>query len=235
MLVKICGLSNYIDTHNAIDSGADVLGFVMGGRILPVEIEPAAQKIRQIIKTVPSHIDSYLVTHLFDVDDMVDLANYVNATGIQVSEYIGVQELKYLRARTNKKIIKTIVVNDDAWLENLKSYERYCDYILTDTMHAGYIGGTGIVNDWTRCKNIIQLSKKPVYIAGGLTPDNVHGAIQATGPAGVDVCTGISSYSSCYLRKDRKDEQKIKIFIERAKSFQAVKKVKPVQVLQENF
>ncbi len=217
MLVKICGLSNTIDAEVAVTMGADALGFVMGGKVLPVEVEPTAQLVREVIKTVPSDVDTFLVTHLFDSQDILDLANYIGSSGIQVSEDIGFDELKKLRIMTDKKIIKTIVVNREDAKSKLEGYEDNCDYILLDTRFGGYTGGTGVVNDWAICNELISIAKKPVYIAGGLNPENVAEAIQKSSPSGVDVSTGVSTWSEKYLRKDRKDEKKIRDFITIAK------------------
>jgi len=223
MLVKICGLSNAIDAEVAVLNGADALGFVMGGRVLPVEVEPTAQLVREIIKTVPANVDTFLVTHLFDPKDILDLATYINSSGIQVSEDIGFEELKSLRSKTDKKIIKTVVVNNEDAIEKLKGYEENCDYILLDTRFGGYTGGTGVVNDWTVCNELVKISKKPIYLAGGLNPENLPEALSKTIPAGVDVSTGISTFSPKYLRKDRKDESKIKEFIHIAKTYEKTK------------
>lgn len=217
MLVKICGVSNVIDAQKAIKNGADAIGFVMGGKVLPIEVEPHAQTVREIIKAFPSKVDSFIVTHLTEVDDIVALAEYVNSSGIQVSEDIGVQKMKLLRERTKKKIIKTVVVENEKDVTKLKGYEPYCDFILLDTKFGGYTGGTGVTSDWNLCKKLIKETKKPVFLAGGLTPHNVEEGIRFTNPAGVDVSTGVSTYCEEYLRKDRKDEDKIKRFIQLAK------------------
>ncbi|MGV8086152.1 MAG: phosphoribosylanthranilate isomerase [Candidatus Woesearchaeota archaeon] len=218
MLIKICGISNSIDAMNAIKLGATAIGFVMGGKVLPIEVEPHAQNVREIIKKFPKNVDSFIVTHLTEVEDILTLAEYVNSTGIQVSEDIGFDKLKLLRKKTNKKIIKTIVVDENG-KTRLNGYLPFCDFILLDTRHAGYTGGTGVTNDWDLCRELIKLSTKPVYIAGGLNPENLYDAILKTLPQGVDVSTGVSTYSENYLRKDRKDELKIKKFIDISKSF----------------
>jgi phosphoribosylanthranilate isomerase len=96
-------------------------------------------------------------------------------------------------------------------------YEPYCDYFLLDSRNLGYTGGTGYENDWDKCNELIKLTTRPAFIAGGLNPDNVRNAIKKTMPYGTDVSTGVSCYSDSYLRKDRKDPKKIESFIKISK------------------
>ena len=219
MKVKICGISNRVDALTAVSLGADCIGFVMGGKVLPVEVEPYAQWVRETIKKFPKGVDSFLVTHLFEAEDILDLSNYIKSTGIQISEDIDIEEVKKVRKNTNKKIIKTVVTTDPKAVEKLKLYEPYCDCFLLDSIDSGYTGGTGKENNWQMCRKLIDMTEKPVFIAGGLNPENVRGAIEETKPYGVDVSTGISCYSESYLRKDRKDHNKIEKFIKIAKEY----------------
>jgi len=66
--------------------------------------------------------------------------------------------------------------------------------------------------------DMVQASDRPVYLAGGLNPDNLADAIRLTEPHGVDVSTGVSTHSESVLRKDRKDPEKIKAFVTLARS-----------------
>lgn len=219
MKVKICGISNEIDALNAVKLGADAIGFVMGGKVLPVEVEPYAQAVRETIKKFPEGVDSFLVTHLLNAEDILALANYIQSTGIQISEDIDIEEVKKVRNSTTRKIIKTVVTTDKKAVEKLKLYEPYCDFFLLDSRDSGYTGGTGKENNWKMCRELIKLTNKPVFIAGGLNPENVKSAIEETKPYGADVSTGISCYSESYLRKDRKDANKIEKFIKIAKEY----------------
>lgn len=219
MKVKICGISNEIDALTAIKLGADAIGFVMGGKVLPVEVEPYAQLVRETIKKFPDGVDSFLVTHLLNSEDILALANYIQSTGIQISEDIDIEEVKKIRSNTTRKIIKTVVTTDSKAVEKLKLYEPYCDFFLLDSRDSGYTGGTGKENNWQMCRELIKLTDKPVFIAGGLNPENVKSAIEETQPYGVDVSTGISCYSERYLRKDRKDASKIEKFIKISKEY----------------
>lgn len=112
----------------------------------------------------------------------------------------------------------TVVVRDESSIDKLKSYEPFCDFILLDSQVAGYVGGTGATSDWNLCKRMVQASDRPVYLAGGLNPDNLADAIRLTEPHGVDVSTGVSTHSESFLRKDRKDPEKIKAFVTLARS-----------------
>ncbi len=217
MKVKICGISNEIDALKAVELGADAIGFVMGGAVLPAEVEPYAQHVRRIIQKFPRGVDSFLVTHLFNAREILDLAEYIGSTGIQVSEDIALTEMAKVRKGTSCRVIKTIVTGDPQAKEKLRRYEPYCDYFLLDSRSGGYTGGTGSENDWRACAALIKLTDKPVFIAGGLTCDNVINAIQTANPYGTDVSTGVSCYSDGYLRKDRKDPDKIRRFIEQSK------------------
>lgn len=219
MKVKICGISNEIDALSAVKLGADAIGFVMGGKVLPVEVEPYAQAVRETIKKFPEGVDSFLVTHLLNAEDILALANYIQSTGIQISEDIDIEEVKKVRNNTTRKIIKTVVTTDEKAVEKLKLYEPYCDFFLLDSRDSGYTGGTGKENNWKMCRELIKLTNNPVFIAGGLNLENVKSAIEETSPYGVDVSTGISCYSESYLRKDRKDANKIEKFIKISKEY----------------
>jgi phosphoribosylanthranilate isomerase len=216
--VKICGLSNVIDALTAAESGAAALGFVMGGKVLPPEVEPRAQDVREIIKRLPPGVDSYLVTHLLAADDILALADYLGVTGIQVSEDVGAMVMHDLRERTSRKIIKTIVADPTTAFAKLDEYAPTSDYFLLDSRVGGYVGGTGATNDWELCRRLVEAAKCPVWLAGGLNPDNLPGALAQVRPYGADVSTGISAYGPGYWRKDRKDPAKIRKFISLAQS-----------------
>jgi len=212
--IKICGLTSLYDAKMAEAAGATDLGFVMGGSVLPQEIEPRAQHVREAITQLQAR--THLVTHLLLANEINDLANYINCYGIQVSEAIAVSELKKLRRLTDKPIIKTIPTNQDNYLNLLDEYTLYCNEILVDSTSSGYVGGTGSLNDLSRCANVVRVSQKPVWLAGGLTPENVADSLIKTGAHYADVSTGVSCYSLSFPRKDRKDPNKCNSFVANA-------------------
>jgi phosphoribosylanthranilate isomerase len=67
------------------------------------------------------------------------------------------------------------------------------------------LGGTGRTHDWRISRKIVESVREPVYLAGGLTPENVQAAIREVRPFGLDVCSG--------LRTDgHLDEEKVRRF-----------------------
>jgi len=74
------------------------------------------------------------------------------------------------------------------------------------------IGITGKVHDWTVSRKIVEQSKRPVILAGGLNPDNVAAAIKAVQPWAVDSCTGTD------VCRGKKDLAKVAAFVKAARA-----------------
>jgi phosphoribosylanthranilate isomerase len=55
------------------------------------------------------------------------------------------------------------------------------------------LGGTGRIHDWQISKQIRDRINKPLFLAGGLTPENISRAVNAVNPYGVDICSGVRS------------------------------------------
>jgi len=81
------------------------------------------------------------------------------------------------------------------------------DRFLLDSYDPKTIGGTGKTCDWSRAKEVVEASKTPVLLAGGLTPENVCEAIQIVHPWGVDVSSGVE------IAPGKKDLEKVEAFI----------------------
>ena len=87
------------------------------------------------------------------------------------------------------------------------------DFYFTDSINkkTNQFGGTGLMHDWSVDKKLIQSLDKPVFIAGGLNPDNVAQIIEYCKPYGVDVNSG------CRAEKGGRDFEKVKLFVKNAK------------------
>jgi len=111
-------------------------------------------------------------------------------------DYVEVAELVKLRqSLPDIRLVQVIHVVDDASLLEASSVELYVDAILLDSgnvkLDVKQLGGTGRVHDWAVSRRIVTSLKRPVFLAGGLKPENVAEAIAQVQPDGLDVCSGV--------------------------------------------
>ena len=210
MRTKICGIRNAADARVAIEAGASAVGFLVGiTHLAEDKIDPS--DAREIIRMLPPFVSSVMVTHLTEADQIVDLARQLNPTTIQIHDYVDPSVAEAVKKSLGWiKTIKAIPVVDRVEaLELVKAYQGVCDALLLDSVTKGRIGGTGKTHDWTISKEIIEASQLPVFLAGGLNPDNVAEAARFVRPYGVDVNSGVELHGY-------KDAALVRRFIENA-------------------
>jgi phosphoribosylanthranilate isomerase len=200
--VKICGITNAADALAAAEAGADLLGFVFcktSPRCIPPEI--AADIIRQvppfIVKVgVFVNAPEELV---FSAINQCDL-NLLQFHGDEPPEYcvkFGLMSMKAFRIRGAATLDELPEFATDAW--------------LLDAWSPATRGGTGEKFNWDLAVEAQKLGK-PIFLAGGLTPENVADAVRQVRPLGVDVSSGVESAPG------KKDHQKVRDFIAAARS-----------------
>jgi len=191
--VKICGIRSREDAGVAVAAGANAIGLLVGQlHDSPDFITPATA--REICRCLGPFVVPILVTHLEDPDAIAQLADEVPAWGVQVHSDLSANTLLALRDRLlPRKIMGKVSVEGPAALERAREISRAVDALLLDSCDraTNRVGGTGLVHDWNLSAQIVRESTIPVVLAGGLTPANVTGAIEAVRPWGVDVNTGV--------------------------------------------
>lgn len=177
--IKFCGLTGDCDIDAANELRPEYVGFVFAPKSKRyVEPERAAELKRQLaagIKAVgvfvndtPCHVADLLETGVIDIAQL---------HGSEDEEYIG-----HLRQLTGKPIIRAYRIKT---AENIAEAEKCtADHVLLDSG-----AGTGEVFDWKLIKNL----KRPYFLAGGLSPDNVENAVEQLSPYAVDVSSGIET------------------------------------------
>ncbi len=114
------------------------------------------------------------------------------------------------------RLMLTVPVLNQASVARAKNLGGAADYLLLDSAHpqSGRVGATGLVHDWELSRQIVESCSAPSILAGGLGPANVREAIEAVRPYGVDSETKTSRDDD----RRRKDPEKVRLFIERARS-----------------
>ena len=216
--VKICGNTSVEDAVIAAEAGADAVGVInVANTKRYIELKDA----EVLFAALPVFVSRVVVLTLDNraiEDDTITSIEEIGADCIQLHGDEPVELVADLRKRLRSRIrlVKKIGVGDDKEksLENAFAYERVVDALLLDTaaVGTGEIGGTGKEHDWRISKELVERVKKPVILAGGLTPENVGNAIELVQPYAVDVSSGVES------KVRKKDEDKVKRFVAAAKS-----------------
>jgi phosphoribosylanthranilate isomerase len=200
--VKICGITNLPDAAAAAEAGADALGFVFYDRSpRRVSIETAAGIIRQVplsVVKVGVFVDA--------PEDVVFSA--IRECGLNVLQFHGDETPEYC-LQFGLMSMKAFRIRDAASLEKLAGYPT--DAWLLDAYAPDKPGGTGEQFNWDLAIEA-QRRGRPIFLAGGLTPDNVAEAVRRVRPYAVDVSSGVEAAPG------RKDHAKVKEFIRAAKA-----------------
>lgn len=219
MRVKICGLTNLEDAELAVSFGADALGFIVGVR-RRAEDAISPEEARRIIRSFPPYVSSVLVTDLMEAKRVIELWKETEVTTIQLQDEIPFDEIMLVRkSLPSVRVVKAVHVTGQKAVDKARSYEGLVDAILLDTINIkeDRIGGTGLTHDWRISRRIRERCSLPVILAGGLKPENIEEAIRIVQPYGVDVNSGVEDPEGGL--HGRKDSNRVKAFIEKAKKF----------------
>jgi phosphoribosylanthranilate isomerase len=200
--IKICGITNLNDAHAAIAAGADILGFNF---YKPSSRYIAPEHAREIINTLP---DSILTVGVFVNDGSPDAVRSIaNQSGVKAVQLHGDESPDYCRALNS--VIKTFSVSENFDIKQLESYE--VDAIMLDTKDNRLRGGTGRVFDWSVAQQVSQLIPK-LYLAGGLSPENITEAIEMVQPYAVDACSSLED------KPGIKNHERMRVFVGKVRS-----------------
>ncbi|MDD5112190.1 MAG: phosphoribosylanthranilate isomerase [Candidatus Altiarchaeota archaeon] len=206
--VKVCGLTRLEDALMAAELGADYLGFVVD---VPVET-PRKITLNQAA-SLASEIDRMKAIFVLMPSSVQEVERVLKLRpfGIQFHGDEPPELLKDVRDISLKtSLIKTIHVPGTATYEEVcnkaKTYDNVADYLLLDTQ-TELAGGTGITHDWSFAQRLGSDVGKPVFLSGGLTPENVGDAVRTARPFCADASSGLESSPGV------KDPMKVRRFI----------------------
>ena len=206
--VKICCIASVAEAWMAIEHGASAIGLVSA---MPSGPGPIAEElIAEIAAPVPPGVASFLLTCKQDVASIIDQQSRTRVNTIQICDRLVDGTYEDLRkALPGISLVQVIHVTGPEAVHEALAISSHVDAILLDSgnqsLKVKELGGTGRTHDWALSRAIRESVEVPVYLAGGLKPENVGEAIRAVRPFGVDVCSG--------LRTDgRLDESKLKSF-----------------------
>jgi phosphoribosylanthranilate isomerase len=211
--VKICGLSSESMVESAIESGADVVGFVLieaSPRYVKFETAQRLLHLAADLGAEPWVVATVAVPWL---DRLVSETPEIAAVQLHGKETPA--DIAAFAARHPlTPIVKAVGVATRRDLELIEEYVAADAFLLDAKPPAGAKreGGFGKTFDWSILKGLRTHDHEDWMVSGGLTPDNVADAIRISGAFKVDVSSGVESSPSV------KDPAKVRAFIEAAKA-----------------
>lgn len=197
--IKICGITNLDDALAAAEAGADALGFNF---YKPSPRYIAPDLAREIINKLPKTI---LTVGVFvnepSPQSVEDLARDAGVAAIQLH---GDESPDYCRSLKPRYVIKALAAGADFDTQRAENYD--VDAILLDTKDDALRGGTGRVFDWSIAQKVCRTVPK-LFLAGGLSLQNIEEAIVSVDPYGVDACSALEE------RPGKKNHERMRAFV----------------------
>jgi phosphoribosylanthranilate isomerase len=192
--VKICCIGSIEEAALAIECGASALGLVSEMPSGPGIISD--ERIAEIAATVPPSVGTFLLTSRQRVRDIIEQQRFCRTNTIQICDHLTVGTHRDLKdALPGVSVVQVIHVTDSGSVEEAARVAPQVDAILIDSgnqkLAIKQLGGTGRTHDWRLSREIRERIGAPLFLAGGLTPENVGQAIRDVAPFGLDVCSGV--------------------------------------------
>lgn len=199
MKVKICGITDVDTALFAISCGVDAIGFVFAKS--KREISPASAAA--ITKVLPAHVEKIGVFVDETKEKIEEIAALAKLTMVQLHG----DESPAFCESLKIPAIKAISIKSEQDIEKIHQYST--KWILVDSPAGKYRGGNGTSFNWELI-NSTRFPEKKIILAGGLDQGNVGMAVEMVNPYMVDVSSGVET-------DGKKDLEKIKVFIKKAK------------------
>ncbi|HLM54495.1 MAG TPA: phosphoribosylanthranilate isomerase [Pyrinomonadaceae bacterium] len=192
--VKICCIASVEEMRAAVREGASAVGLVSEMPSGPGVI--AEELIADIAARVPPAVASFLLTCRQDAAGIVEQQRRCRTNTVQLCDRVAPEVYRELRAELpGVSLVQVVhVTGEESFAEALEA-ARHADALLLDSGNQSLavkeLGGTGRVHDWRLSRRIREAVDVPLFLAGGLTPENAADAAGTVRPFGLDVCGGV--------------------------------------------
>jgi phosphoribosylanthranilate isomerase len=210
--IKVCCIASIDEARLAIEQGASAVGLVSA---MPSGPGPIPEElIAEIAATIPPGVSSFLLTCQQDVDAIVDQQKRLRVNTIQICDRLPPRSYQRLReALPGVSLVQVVHVTGQESVEEATAIAPEVDAVLLDSGNQSLpikeLGGTGRTHDWSLSRAIREAIDVPLFLAGGLKPENVAAAIREVQPFGIDVCSGLRT-------EGKLDPQKLAAFFKAA-------------------
>lgn len=194
MRFKICCIAGIDEARLALAHGASALGLVSAMPSGPGVIDDVT--ICEVAAWAPRHVRTFLLTSRTDPQAIATQVRAAGVHTVQLVDALAPGAHAALRsALPGIRLVQVIHVRGAASVDEAMALAPLVDELLLDSGNPSAavkeLGGTGRVHDWQWSRRIVRESGVPVWLAGGLRAENAREAIDAVGPHGLDICSGV--------------------------------------------
>lgn len=203
-LVKICCIADVAEARLAVAAGAQALGLVSAMPSGPGVVDEAiiATVAQAVAGAHGAAVQTFLLTSQTTAAAIVAQHRRCRTTTLQLVDAVPPDQLRLLRsALPGVRLVQVIHVTGPASIGDAVAVAPLVDAILLDSGNplaaVKELGGTGRTHDWAvsaRIRAAVAALGRPLYLAGGLNPQNVAAAAAAVRPFGLDVCSGVRQH-----------------------------------------
>ncbi len=192
--LKVCCIQDVAEARLAVRLGASALGLVSAMPSGPGVI--AEETIAAIARIVPPPVASFLLTSQTEAAGIVEQQRRTRVSALQICDRLERGAHRHLRgALPGIALVQVVHVTGPESVEEAVAVAGEADAILLDSGNQSLpvkeLGGTGRRHDWRLSRRIRESVPVPIFLAGGLRPENVQEAIAEVGPFALDVCSGV--------------------------------------------
>lgn len=192
--LKVCCIQDVEEARLAVRLGASALGLVSAMPSGPGVI--AEETIAAVARMVPPPVASFLLTSRQDAAGIVEQQRRTRVSTLHICDRLEWGVHRDLRgALPGIALVQVVHVTGPESVEEAVAVAGEADAILLDSgdqsLAVKELGGTGRRHDWRLSRRIRESVPVPIFLAGGLRPENVQEAIAEVGPFALDVCSGV--------------------------------------------
>jgi phosphoribosylanthranilate isomerase len=213
MIVQIYSMTSVEDAVATAEAGADLIGVVAGepGVLAEAVDNDAACAILQAVRPRARGVALSLSDNRDEICTMVDAIkpDIVHVAAREIEP----EDCAWIRARIAPvRLLRAIAVRAGETVAEAEAHQHSVDYLMLESGAKGPPFAGGETHDWLVSRTIVERSRVPIILAGGLSPDNVQNAIVVVRPWGVDSFT----HTDIPGQRGRKDLARVRAFIAKA-------------------
>jgi len=212
MVIQIYSMTSLADAVATAKAGADLIGVVVAEQgLVPEALD--ARVAHEILAAIRPRSRGVALSLSDDRDEICAMVDEVRPDIVHIAaREIEPEDCAWIRARVAPvRLLRAIAVRAGETLAEVRAHQDCADYLMLDSGAKGspFSGVGGETHDWAVCGSVVEQSRIPVILAGGLSADNVGQAIAAVKPWGVDSFT----HTDIAGQRGKKDAARVRAFI----------------------